>query len=84
MKLGDIVYYIGEYNNCHNYKYEIVTIYKNGFGVDWWYDLKVVEPNIKTHFTEILSVEKLDIKLDIKEEVEKSAYNNWFDHQRYS
>ena len=62
MRVGDIVYYIGEYDNCHKYKYEIVRIYKNGFGVDWWYDLEAVEPNIETHYTEILSVEKVDIE----------------------
>ena len=62
MELGDIVYYTGEYDKCHRFKYEITQIYKNTLGFDWWYDLRSVEPNVLTHYTEILSVEKVDIK----------------------
>jgi hypothetical protein len=62
MKLCDIVYYTGEYDNSHRFKYEIVKIYKNVFGVDWWYDLRAIEPNAMTHYTELLSVKKENIK----------------------
>jgi len=61
MEVGSIVYYVGEYDNCHNYEYEITYIYRNGFGLDWWYDLKAVKPNILTHYTELLSVQKNEL-----------------------
>ena len=68
MKLCDIVYYTGEYDNSHRFKYEIVKIYKNVFGVDWWYDLRAYGPINKTQYKELLSVEKSDIqKLDYEE-----------------
>lgn len=62
MKIGEVVRYIGEYDNCHKYDYEIISVYKNIFGVNWWCDLKAVEPNIYTHYVEILSVKKADIE----------------------
>ncbi len=60
---GDIVSYSGEYNNCHGHKYKIVKIYPNVFGVDIWYDLESVHPNLMTHYKVLLSVEIKDIKL---------------------
>jgi len=49
MGIEDIVSYKGQYENCHAYEYKIVFIYKNLFGLDWWYDLKAVKPDIFTH-----------------------------------
>ncbi len=67
-KLGDIVYYTGEYVNCHKCKYRIVKIYKNSFNVDWQYDLRAYGPISKTQYKELLSVEKSGIqKLDYEE-----------------
>ena len=63
MKVGDWVYYEGYFENCHNHKYEIVKIFKNVFGKDWYYDLRAISPNIKTHHKELLSVELPDIRL---------------------
>ena len=66
--IRDIVYYTGEYDNCHKCKYEIVKIYQNSFNVDWWYDLRAYGPISKTQYKELLSVEKSDIqKLDYEE-----------------
>jgi len=62
MKKGDIVHYTGECTNCHKYKYEVVEIYTSVHGVDRWRDLKAVNPDISTHYIELLSVEKEDIE----------------------
>ena len=61
MKKGDKVYYTGEYDECHGFEYEITRVYQNGFGFDWWYNLKAVKPDIFTHYEEMWSVVKKDI-----------------------
>jgi hypothetical protein len=66
MKIGDIVYYKGHYDSCRKYKYEIFKIWKNQFGVDFWYDLKVVGL-IQDVYQELLSVEKRDIQVSKKD-----------------
>jgi hypothetical protein len=58
MRKGDVVYYVGKRKECHNIKYEVVNIHKNGFGINWWYDLKAVEENAD----DMLSVERVDIE----------------------
>ena len=74
MSNGDKVYYTGRYKECHGYEYEIVFVYQNGFGLDWWYDLKAVNPDIYTHYPDIYSVEKGDIK-SFKNQVNKALKN---------
>lgn len=64
MKIGDIIEYQSGYGNNKKFKYRITHIYKNAFGLDWWYDLKAVEPNILTHFEEHLSIVKYEVKAD--------------------
>lgn len=57
MELNDKVYYTGEFTKCQDYQYKIVYVWAGG-----WYDLEAVNPDILTHYTEILSVRIEDIK----------------------
>lgn len=63
MEKEDKVLYTGSYTECHNHEYEIVHVFQNMFGLDCWYDLKAVKPDILTHYPDIFSVKKRDIKL---------------------
>ena len=38
-KVGDIVFYTGEYDNCHGHKYKITKTYDRT-----WYDLEIITP----------------------------------------
>jgi|10_taG_2_1085330.scaffolds.fasta_scaffold25297_8 hypothetical protein len=59
IKTGDIVeYQSSNYSDCNGYKYEINFIFPSGY-----YDLKALNPNIMTHYTEILSVKRHEFKL---------------------
>lgn len=61
---GDLVYYVGEYENCHNFKYRVTKVYKNTVGNKEWFNLEAVNPNIMTHYPEIWSVKYYDLKTD--------------------
>lgn len=62
MKKGDVVYYTGEYDNCHNKKYKITKTYNSLLGGAYWFDLESLDRIISCHYLDILSVIKHDIK----------------------
>lgn len=64
IKVGSIVKYIGDYDNCHNIEYKVKYVW-NGFK-PFYYDLEISIPrqsNDYTVYKELLSVPEYEIKL---------------------
>lgn len=61
---GDIVYYNGEYDNCHNVKYKVVKIYRTIFGAPKWADIEALDNDIlNKHYPYIYSALLSELKL---------------------